>query len=512
LIRELAPDLPEGRLRHNPKLTMFCYRQVTLLIRIPGRKMSNDHDIGERLSFLEIDDDTRSSLKEFLPLVDKALPGILKEFYDHLRKRPQLANMFGPDKPQQEKRMAHAAEAQAEHWRSLFSGRFDELYVDSARKSGHAHFSHRSGESYVESVRRIGLTHSRIGLDPRWYIGGYAFTLSRVYAVVSQAYSSRLNPASAQEKTAKMMRAVNQAVMLDMDLAISIYIEENGKDYEKRLEAIIGDFDNSVKVVVDAVTGAAENMQSTARALAKVAEETDQQILVVAAATEEAATNVETVAGATEELTASSNEIGDQMNRSSRIAQQAVEETSRTNATVDGLAQAAQKIGDVVQLIQQIAGQTNLLALNATIEAARAGESGRGFAVVASEVKSLATQTAKATEEISAQIAGIQEATAETVRAIRNIGGTIGEISEISTMIAAAVRQQVSATGEISRSVQQASQGTTEISRSINKVTQTAGQTGETSAKALEDSAQLAQQAVNLRAEVGRFLKMLRAS
>ena len=221
---------------------------------------------------------------------------------------------------------------------------------------------------------------------------------------------------------------------------------------------------------------------------------------------------MQAVASATEELTASSREIGQQMERSSQIAAQAVEEATRTNTSVDGLALAAQKIGDVIQLIQQIAGQTNLLALNATIEAARAGEAGKGFAVVASEVKSLASQTAKATEEIATQVSGIQSATGETVTAIKNISATISQINQISTTIAAAVQEQTAATGEISKNVQQAAQGTVEISRSINKVTETTDKTGQASTQVLDVSTQLAGLADKLRAEVNQFLTTLRAA
>jgi len=453
--------------------------------------MSNDNSIHDRLAFLEVDDDTRAALKEFLPIAEKALPGILTQFYEHLSKRPELANMFGTG-AQQKATMNHAASAQAKHWLNLFSGRFD--------------------ESYAESVRKIGLTHSRIGLDPRWYIGGYAFTLNRVYGAVAHAYSSRLTPAAAQEKTAKMMRAVNQAVMLDMDLAISIYIEENKNTYDRQLSKLANDFEGSIKTVVETVTTSAGNMKANAESLSKIAAETQHQTTVVAAATEEASANVQSVASATEELTASSHEIAQQMDKSSKIAHQAVEEANNTNTTVNGLARAAQKIGDVVILIQDIAGQTNLLALNATIEAARAGEAGKGFAVVASEVKSLATQTAKATEEIAAQIADIQHATTATVNAIKNIGETIGQISQISTTIAAAVQEQSAATNEISRNVQQAAQGTTEISSSINKVTSSASQTGDTATQVLDASNKLADQAAKLRTEVDYFLTTLRKS
>ena len=211
-------------------------------------------------------------------------------------------------------------------------------------------------------------------------------------------------------------------------------------------------------------------------------------------------------------MTSSLREISRQVSRSTGIAGQAVEQAGRTNGTVRGLAEAAGRIGEVVGLIQSIASQTNLLALNATIEAARAGEAGKGFAVVASEVKTLATQTARATEEISAQIAAMQAVTSGAVADIQGIGGTIGEMNEITTTIAAAVEEQSAATAEISRSVGQAAAGTSEVSGNVVQVTEAAAQTGAAATQVLGASGELARQAERLRAEVERFLSGIRAA
>ena len=285
---------------------------------------------------------------------------------------------------------------------------------------------------------------------------------------------------------------------------------------EAERQAAIGklaqEFEAAVKVVVDSVSAASTELKSSAETLAATAEETSRQSATVAAATEEAAANVETVATATEELSASISEIGRQVEHSSEVTRKAVEEAQSTGTAVDGLAKAAQRIGDVVKLIQDVASQTNLLALNATIEAARAGEAGKGFAVVASEVKALATQTSKATEEISAQIADIQGATGHTVTAIQSIAGTVGQINEVSSAIASAVQEQSAATQEISGNVQQAAKGTTEITTNIAGVTQAAGETGAAANQVLAAASELSQQAEKLRGEVDRFLTNIRAA
>jgi methyl-accepting chemotaxis protein len=285
-------------------------------------------------------------------------------------------------------------------------------------------------------------------------------------------------------------------------------------DSERKLllARMADEFERGVRASLDSLAGAASDMQATSRSMSSTAGEASQQAISVAAIAEQASANVQTVAAATEELSSSVSEIGRQVTQSTEIAGQAVAEANRTNLTVQGLSAAAQKIGDVVKLISDIASQTNLLALNATIEAARAGEAGRGFAVVANEVKSLASQTAKATDEISAQVGAMQDATTEAVQAIEGIGRTIGVINEIASAISIAVDQQGSATQEIARNVQEAALGTGQVSSNIAAVNHAAEKTGSASSSVLCSAEQLSKQAVNLRADVDRFLSNVRAA
>ncbi len=280
----------------------------------------------------------------------------------------------------------------------------------------------------------------------------------------------------------------------------------------QRIAEVTRAFDSNISGVLQTVAAAGTQLQQTAGSMSQTAERTNTLAAAVAAASEEAATNVQTVAASAEELSASISEIANQVAKSTAIASQAVDGVKKANANVAGLAEAAQKIGEVVNLITDIASQTNLLALNATIEAARAGEAGKGFAVVASEVKSLANQTAKATEQIAAQIAGVQSATGDAVSAIQAIGATISEISTISTAIAAAVEEQGAATKEIARSMQQASSGTTEVSSNISGVTKAAGETGQASSQVLQAAGELSQQAEKLRLEVDGFVAKVRTA
>ena len=278
------------------------------------------------------------------------------------------------------------------------------------------------------------------------------------------------------------------------------------------MQKLADSFDHTVMSIVDALTAAAAEMESTARSMSGTAERTKTGVMAVSSVSQQTSANVQTVAGASEELSKSIAEIGSQVAQASRIVAGAAETGQRTNGTVENLAETAQKIGEVVALINDIASQTNLLALNATIEAARAGEAGKGFAVVASEVKSLATQTTKATDDIRAQITAIQTETRDAVGAIRDICKVVVEVNEISASIATAVEEQDAATKEIARNVQQTAVGTDEVLRNINAVTEIARETGTAAEQVLGAAGKLSSHSSQLRSEVDRFLAMVRAA
>jgi methyl-accepting chemotaxis protein len=323
-----------------------------------------------------------------------------------------------------------------------------------------------------------------------------AHTLSHLFETAAQK-TAEAKVASAAEARANADR---------------IQAEQTKRDRDAARRELSASFESNISDVVEAVAVAASQMQALSASMNEGNAETMRQTAAAAAASTQASTNVETVASATEELTASINNIAEQVTRSARIAAKAAEEARRTNTVVEGLAAGTQKIGEVVTLIQNIASQTNLLALNATIEAARAGEHGRGFAVVASEVKALANQTAKATEEISAQIQDIQTATGEAVNAIEAIGGTIAEIDQISGEIAAAVDQQGAATREIAGNLQQAADRTKDVNDSIVSVNRSSEKASSATARLLQAANGLSSHSEQLKSEVEGFLVSLQAA
>jgi methyl-accepting chemotaxis protein len=290
--------------------------------------------------------------------------------------------------------------------------------------------------------------------------------------------------------------------------------QENRAAKERRMatQKLAGEFEAVVGNIVDSVSSAATNLEATAGALARTAETTQQLTGTVAAASEETSTNVHSAAAATDQMSSSVDHISRHVQESSSIATEAVTQAEKTDARIIKLSDAANRIGDVVKLINAVAEQTNLLALNATIEAARAGEAGKGFAVVAHEVKALATQTAKATGEIATQIAAMQAATKESVGAIKEIGGTVARISEIARTIAAAVEEQGTATQGIALNVRQAAQSTGELTASIADVNRGASETGAASAQVFSSAQSLSRESGRLKVEVAKFLASVRTA
>jgi methyl-accepting chemotaxis protein len=354
-----------------------------------------------------------------------------------------------------------------------------------------------------------------------WIARGITRPLGRLRTAMQALAENRASSATPEleraDEIGEMARAVEvfRKSLAETDRLRNEQAEIEGRtaaQHRADMNRIADEFQTAVGNIIDAVSSAATELEASAGTLTKTAETTQEITGSVVATSEQASANVQTVAAATEEMAASVGEIARQAQTSSEIARQAVTQAEKTDARITKLSQAANRIGDVVKLITAIAEQTNLLALNATIEAARAGEAGKGFAVVAQEVKALATQTAKATDEIRGQISAMQAVTQESVADIKQIGDTIGRISEIAEAIAETVAQQGSATQEISRNVQEAARGTSDVASNVANVSRGASETGSASAQVLAAARSLASDSNHLKLEVEKFLATVRAA
>jgi methyl-accepting chemotaxis protein len=392
-----------------------------------------------------------------------------------------------------------------------------------ARVEERAKDAHEQYESTSRLLLMLAVSGILLGGVLGFLVGQYgvARPIGSIVALQQQLAAGNYDVAIHSDDRADEVGDVAKAAMVFKENGLArIRLEAEHKEQEKRaaqqrkadMLRLADGFEAAVGEIVETVSSASTELEASASSLTRTAERSQHVTTTVAAASEEASTNVQSVASATEELSSSVNEISRQVQDSARMASEAVGQARNTTDRVGELSKAAARIGDVVELINTIAGQTNLLALNATIEAARAGDAGRGFAVVASEVKALAEQTAKATGEIGQQISGIQSATQDSVSAIREISGTIEKLSEISSTIAAAVEEQGAATQEISRNVQQAAQGTHEVSSNIVDVQRGASETGSASSQVLSAAQSLSKDSNRLKLEVGKFLNSVRAA
>jgi methyl-accepting chemotaxis protein len=392
-------------------------------------------------------------------------------------------------------------------------GKLVELQLDMARHH-HDRADRIDGILRLAYLALIGIAAVALGLAARTILADVSRPLGRIAHQMGRLASGDLAVAVTDADRSNEIGALARALQVFKDAMIAKQEadREAGREADakmrraQRLDEITRAFEGQVEALTRGLATAASDMEGTARAMTAVADETNGRSVHVASAAAQTSANVQTVASATEELSISIRTIADQVTQSSGIAERALAEARRTNATVGTLAGAAERIGDVVALISTVAGQTNLLALNATIEAARAGEAGRGFAVVASEVKSLAVQTAKATEEIAGQIAGVQASTGAAVEAIRRIADRMQEINRHTAAVAASVQQQNAATSEISQNVASAAVGTKEIVTVLGEVAGAATEARGSAETVLAASEAVETAASNLRGEVESFL------
>lgn len=431
--------------------------------------------------FFELSEKDADILAEFRPVLENQLSFVLDDFYRFVLGFSEMAEKFRDSAS-----IEQLKKSQKRHWMGLFQGRV-------------------SPET-VAMATRIGEAHVRSGIEPHWYIGGYCFVLNRLQIVAVDTF--RRKP----EKLCRILHAINRMALIDMALAMSSYVTgEKAAARSREMLALAGNFDTEVKQAIETVTALGDQIKKQAESMASRTQAGTGSSLNAAETVEETNSNVTTAAEETRALTGSISDIVQQVSHANEIAHKAAQRLEGTMQTVTGLSAGAEKIGDVVKLITNIANQTNLLALNATIEAARAGDAGKGFAVVAGEVKHLAKQTAQATEDIVVQVNDIQSTTQDAVAAIRDIGETIKSMETVSQEIANAVRTQHEVTRRISENMNSASERTASIRDSITSVTQGGVNACSSSIRVLWAARDLSGPSQQLQEAAEKFLEHIRA-
>ncbi len=405
--------------------------------RVNGRMADTDQlAIDDRLSFLRLDDAAKQRISGLQTTLTAALPAIVDDFYAFLRQQPQLSSMLGDDA-----NLARLKNAQKAHWQDMFAGQFD--------------------ANYVAKAVRVGKTHERVGLEPRWYMGGYCFILDRLLV---ELLSTRRHRASRLED----MRAVLRAVFLDMDLAVSAYIKSGEVTKLKSEMLILADtLDHVVEDSVGMIASQVDQMSESAQQLTGVAEAMHGTATSVGSAVSTTLENVGAVADTSERLQQRCVDIAREAGEAAALTDGAVSQADAASGSVRGLSDATARISEVVSLVEAIASQTRLLALNATIEAARAGEAGKGFAVVAAEVKNLSRQTEDAIKKISAQAEAIRRTTWETAAVVDEVTGKIRAVHAVAERVTGATHEQQTATTGISRASADAASHTRTVARQI---------------------------------------------
>ena len=438
-----------------------------------------DIDRVTRMESMGIDESTKRILHDCVPHIEKVIDGAIRDSYQLIMRYPEAARAYAG------MNLEEAVAAQRKHWlEDILPATFSEAQLENCV----ALFSKRQQQ----------------GLPLRWYFVFYTNVMRHMIRAIGPAFGRR------PERFQQAVEALVRVVIFEVELAAAAYMKSAQDGAAITLNKNADAFEQEIAGLVKMVGASVAHLQTASDTMATVADQTAEEAKTAATATQQTSSNVQTVSAATEQLSSSIQEISTQVGKSVAIAESAVCEAERTNTLVQGLSNAVDKIGDVVKLINSIASQTNLLALNATIEAARAGEAGKGFSVVAGEVKSLANQTAKATEDISAQIAAVQAATRDAVTAIKGIGATIVSINEISTAISSAVEEQGAATQEISRSVQGAAEGSVQMGKTITAVDNLAGQTSGTARDLSAAVGTLSEQTTQLSSQVAAFLEKIR--